>query len=407
MSFEGMTNRTSASTGVRRSHPSVSLIVINYNGISKLGNLLIKCIDSLLKTDYPIFEVIFVDNCSTDESIAVVRNKFDDEKLRILPLKQNYGYTGATNEAAKIARGDIIGVLNDDIIVTPKWLSRLVDELLRDPKVMVATPQLYMMEKPDLVMSRGGTMNLFLVGWDRCLMFPSSTPAIDKECLHPAGAAFIFWKDLLPKIGGEVFDNTYFAYFEDVDFGWRTWLAGYKVIYVHDSIVFHRGGGTWGLSSASKFYYMRKNAILTGVKNLDVKTVLALLPIWLISSFLAGLIFYRATHYSRYVVSGAVAALSALKNIPKVWRKRMETQNFPKLSALLSNELLTYRPNLIQLAFAKIVSSYAKIFKLKIPTVDRLAEYPTFQLLTFDFDSSQIEYEPMVLEEMTRTNAQR
>ena len=106
--------------------PLVSLIVINYNGKSKLGSLLDKCLSSLLNTDYANFEILFVDNNSTDDSVEYVMKKFNDPRIRIIRLEKNYGYAGAVNRALKHAKGEFIAVLNNDVIVNKDWLKHII-----------------------------------------------------------------------------------------------------------------------------------------------------------------------------------------------------------------------------------------------------------------------------------------
>lgn len=321
-----------------------------------------------------------MDNASSDDSVIIARERFGYMKnFMVVSLGENIGYAGAANQALRYANGQIIGILNNDILVTKTWLLPLVQALLSRIDVMVVSPQLLMLENPGLVMSRGGIINAFLVAWDRSLMKPAADQPIQEHCLHPSGAAFVFWRELIPKIGGEVFDENYFAYFEDVDFGWRTWLSGFKVMYVHDSIVFHKGGGTWSVSSPGKFYLIRRNGILTGMRNFDTKSMLSLLPIWLISSVVAGFFFYRATKDIKYVSNGIRAIFSALLNFKRIWKKRIFRSDPYSFLGLMSDELLTYRPNVFQVCLCKLANRYSHFLGLHNYDINRITEYPRFE----------------------------
>ncbi len=119
--------------------PTVSLIVVNQNGEKHLNSLL----KSIKAQNYPHFELIFVDNASTDNSVAKVKTLYPE--ARIVTLKRNEGFTGGVNSGFKLARGDYIALLNNDTTVDPLWLMHLVAEL-SDPQVGAAGPLIHFAE---------------------------------------------------------------------------------------------------------------------------------------------------------------------------------------------------------------------------------------------------------------------
>jgi len=107
-------------------YPLVSITILNYNGLSLLDGVLEECLQSVLGTDYPNIEVLFVDNASVDESVDFVSKSFSDSRLKIIRNSSNLGVGEGYNVGMRASRGEYIVQLNDDIIVDPDWLKELV-----------------------------------------------------------------------------------------------------------------------------------------------------------------------------------------------------------------------------------------------------------------------------------------
>src|SRR5665647_2274421 len=118
---------------VECSLPSVSIIVLNYNGRKYLDD----CFSSLAKISYPKsrFEVILVDNFSSDGSVGYVRNMYP--WVKVAPLSKNYGFTGGNNVGAGLAKGEYLVFLNNDVVVDVDWLKALVNVVLTHPDAIV------------------------------------------------------------------------------------------------------------------------------------------------------------------------------------------------------------------------------------------------------------------------------
>ncbi|HEQ60080.1 MAG TPA: glycosyltransferase family 2 protein, partial [Firmicutes bacterium] len=111
--------------------PLVSVIVLSLNG----ADVIRECLDTLLVNDYPNFEVLVVNNGSTDATPEIVSNEYP--RVRLINLPQNRGYAGGMNEGLKASRGEILVPLNDDTINTPNLVSEIVRPMLEDPQVGV------------------------------------------------------------------------------------------------------------------------------------------------------------------------------------------------------------------------------------------------------------------------------
>jgi len=361
--------------------PLVSLIVINHNGRLKLRELLDDCLISLLKTSYPNFEILFVDNCSDDDSVNYVQYAFQGSGIRIVPLGANLGYAGAVNHALELASGSIIGVLNNDItVVDPRWLTTLVEFIQQQPSVGIVSPALLHDEKR--IDSMGGDANVLMVAWDA-----NSREQFNADYerpmyrVSPPGAAFVFRRDLATKLNNEIFDPDFFAYYEDVLLGFRVNMMGQKVVVLPNSILRHKRGGSWGLISPSKFRLQRRNAVWTGITVFNTTQVLLMLPWWLLSNTYAGILYYRTTKNPQYLLSPFQVIWSVVRNLKKVWRKhlRFQMENGASVSGLefsssliLDNEKLTFARR----AALSIINLAIRLAGLNKFRITRLKRYP-------------------------------
>ncbi len=372
--------------------PPVSLLVINHNGKSRLQGLLDDCIESLVKTSYPNFEILFVDNCSDDGTAEYVKQRFGNYGIRIVKMPSNLGYTGAVNAALRSAEGQIIGVLNNDITaVDPFWLTTLVRYMQREPSVGIVSPALLHDEKR--IDSMGGDANVLMVAWDSHsreeVFSPSDDPIFP---LSPPGAAFLFRKDLARKLDNEIFDPDYFAYYEDVLLGFQVRLMGQRVAVLPSTTLQHKRGGSWGLISPSKFFFQRRNAVWTGITVFNTSEVLSLLPLWLLSNLYAGFVYFKMTRNSKFLLTPFRVIFAVLAGMRKAWSKheRFHQRNGSSAKSLnfsptmiLGSEELTFGRRLA-LGVANFAIRFAGLSKFKIKEIKR---YPLLDPSYLERDS--------------------
>jgi GT2 family glycosyltransferase len=219
----------------------VSIIIVNYNGRHHLE----KCLPSVFETRGAQFEVIVVDNGSSDDSVAWMREHWP--QVRVIAEQRNLGFGRANLVGVHAAKSNYVALLNSDTVVTPAWLAQLVHPLLVEPGIGAACSQLRLLARPELVNARGGGMSRLGFSYDVDFGFPFVAPASPEELapvdvLFPSGAAMLMRKPEFLDIGA--FDPAFFMYHEDVDLGWRIWLLGKRVVMCPGSIVFHAFGGT-------------------------------------------------------------------------------------------------------------------------------------------------------------------
>jgi GT2 family glycosyltransferase len=358
--------------------PLVSIIIVNYNGRRILGKLLDECLNSVLETEYSNFEAIFVDNGSTDDSVDHVLNEYGhNPKFKVMKLDKNYGWTGGVNKGVEFASGDLLAILNTDVVATPQWLREAVYVLLSNNDVGIVTSKII----TDYFTTAGGGIDVLLVGNDRLI----GNEELDPSCFHPSGAAFVVKRKII-KTFGELLDPDFFAYFDDVDLGWRCQLLGFDVLSCFTSIVFHKHGGSFGVTSPFKFYLMRKNALDSATKNVSTSNVFKLLPLWLLSTIYAAYLFHQSTGNTTYFFIGVRVILRHLADFRKIWKKHVWMQSIRKVDdeeifSKFRRVLFADRPdsymNRLALAF---INSWLKITGIKNEIVG-FQRYLTFDLI--------------------------
>src|SRR3989338_4873394 len=254
-------------------YPFVSIIIVNYNGQKYLEN----CLKTAYATDYPKdkFEVIMVDNDSCDNSIEYARRNFDD--LMIICNPKNVGPSAAKNIGVKIAKGDLITFLDNDVEVEKNWLKPLVNVMAEDDAIGICSPKVLFLDNTKRINSTGGVVNIYADGWGRGV-FEEDTSQYDrkKDVFFGCSAAMLTKRNIIQKMG--CFDDDYFYLYEDVDYSWRANLIGYRTVYVPESIVYHKFGAVMKRDSVAVKYFTERNRVLTLLKNYEAKTIIKILP---------------------------------------------------------------------------------------------------------------------------------
>ena len=247
---------------------SVSIVIPHLNGKEMLHN----CIQSLLDSISNIqFEVIVVDNGSTDNSIENIKKHFNE--VKIVHSKKNLGYSGGCNLGATKAIYDYIIFLNNDTLHSKGWIEELVSFLDSNPHIGAAQPKILNAinrNKFDYAGAAGGFIDKYCFPYAQGRLF--STIEEDegqfnepKKIFWASGAAFIVRKDVFISLGK--FDDIYFAYMEEIDFCWQMHLDGWGVWYVPSSSVYHFGKQTIKEYSFKSHYFNHRNSWILFLKN--------------------------------------------------------------------------------------------------------------------------------------------
>ncbi len=271
--------------------PLVSIIIVNYNGYKYLKENL----DSLFNLEYKNFEVIFVDNNSQDNSVEFVKENYN--KVKIIALDKNYGFAQGNNLAMTKANGKYIILLNPDTCVEKNWLSEIIKVAQVSYKAGIVGCKIFHFDNRDILTFGGSTSDKFgTVSQFGGGLKDKDFFNIQMNAFFITGACLLFKRELYEKI--QLFDPTYFMYYEDVDFCWRAWIYGYDVIYSPKPILYHirkKFKKKKKIKILNRYlFYVERNRLRTILKNYELKNLFKILPIY----FLKRLRFIFNTYFS-------------------------------------------------------------------------------------------------------------
>jgi len=287
----------------------LSVIVVNYNGQKYLDT----CLSSLADQSSGDFEVIIVDNGSTDGSVQDVQTRHPGSRLIRLPT--NKGYSGALNEGIRYAKGDYILALNNDTILDRHFIASIRLPMEADVSVGMCASKMLL---PDgRINSTGICLSLSGAAWDRG-MFQPDEGQFDKtgEVFGPCGGAALYRREMLDEIG--YFDEEFFLYMEDVDVALRGRMAGWQCVYVPQAVVIHYHSGTSGYGSDLSVYYGNRNIIWYSIKDLPALLLLLFLPF--IVGRNIGVIGYYATQGQ--AMTALKAKIDGCRGLGRMLKKR-------------------------------------------------------------------------------------
>lgn len=220
-------------------------------------------------SEVPGSAITIVDNGSTDGSALAIAAKYPQTK--VFALSQNRGFTGGIAAALKGSAARNVVFLNNDAIPEPGWLAILTSAIDNAPADVVSVGGKIVDLSGKLIDFIGGVMTFDGHALQTGFRFPLASveePAKGDEILFACGGNMISRRDPLMQLGG--FDDDYFAYLEDVDFGWRTWIAGHRVIYEPGAVVRHASAATSGrLGDFERGVLFERNALQTVIKNYE------------------------------------------------------------------------------------------------------------------------------------------
>lgn len=251
--------------------PWVRIIIVAYNS----GNVLQKCIDHLVLQTERNYEVVIVDNQSTDNCVTNLH--LPDDRFSVLRSERNLGFAAGSNWGAKNARTDWLITLNPDVFVTSTWLQMLKNAALSNPSFAMLSPVLVREEDNNILDGCGDVLSIFGICWrGGSGLSRENAPKGNCRVMSPCGASAAYKRDVFETHGG--FDPSFFCYMEDVDLALRLNKAGEKCLLASDSIAYHIGSSTLGEGHPFIAYLSTRNSITMIVKTYPVLNALCALP---------------------------------------------------------------------------------------------------------------------------------
>jgi GT2 family glycosyltransferase len=299
----------------------VAIIVLNWNGIADT----LECLDSLQKQSYKYFTILVVDNGSTDKSVELLNeyHKKHPTNTEIIRNPKNFGFAGGVNTGIKwaIKNGyDYVALFNNDAIADKKWLQELVDAI-KSKEIGISTGLLLLGDGKKIDCT-GEQYSNWGLPFPRDRNHRKNKTSSGGLVFGASGGASLYKTEMLRDIG--LFDEDFFAYYEDVDISFRAQLAGWKVVYNPEAIAYHKQGATANKMSGFAVYQTFKNLPMLFIKN--VPTGL-LLPIGFRLFFAYWLMYFNAVAKGNGMPATKGVWMSFILGFKKLGERRVIQKN--------------------------------------------------------------------------------
>lgn len=266
---------------MKKKNPFITIVIANYNGEHYLG----MCLTSLLKSSFVTdYEILVIDNNSTDNSLEIIREfQKKDSKIKILKNMSNQGVPFSRNKAINVAKGDILIFLDNDTNVDKKWLEGVIQTMQSDETIGALQCKIFDFNKRDIIQEIGMKLIPF-TGFGTTLGRGERDHGQfdNPEEIIALGAALAVKKEVAKKIGG--FDQKLFYGTDDLDFSWRVWISGYRVVLAPDAKIYHltkEHAPTYIL-----YFHLSKNSLRMIIKNYEISNLIKYLPFSLLFNFI-------------------------------------------------------------------------------------------------------------------------
>lgn len=258
--------------------PKVTVLIPHHNG----EEILSRCLTSLRATLYDGFQVIVVDNGSTDGSREMIRSKFPEVEL--VESASNLGFAGGCNLGIRRSSSPYVVLLNNDTEVAPNWLTPMVETAESNPSVGAVQPKVLSIldrERFDYCGAAGGEIDLFgyPFAWGRLF----DTMEMDqgqydrpRQVFWASGAATLLRRSALRVVG--LLEERFFAHMEEIDLNWRLQWAGYRTVTSPEAVVYHQTGATMDSESFQKMLLNHRNNLLMLLRNHTLPALLWIFP---------------------------------------------------------------------------------------------------------------------------------
>jgi GT2 family glycosyltransferase len=251
--------------------PLVTVIIVAHNA----GAFLRPCLAALAAQTYQDFEAVLVDNASTDG--AVDPDCLPDDRFRIFAPGENLGFAAANNQVAREVSSRWIALLNPDTRATAEWLENLLKGAERWPGAAAFGSTQTRLSEPEILDGAGDVWHAAGIAWRALEGHSVSENPPEGETFAACAAAALYDRQTFVDLGG--FDETFFCYCEDIDFGFRLRLARGFSVQIRDAVVLHAGSGTTGRDSEFTLFHGHRNRVWVFIKNTPGLLMWLLLPL--------------------------------------------------------------------------------------------------------------------------------
>ena len=264
----------------------VSIIVVNWNGIGWLDG----CLNSLVNQTYSDYEIILVDNASTDGSVEFIRINYP--QIQLIENSSNDGFARGNNIALPYAKGSLILLINNDTYCSNNFLELFVESFIKIPNIGAAQSKLIKINDPTKMDACGAFWTSTTLLYHYGVGKKASEKIYNKNIrvFSTKGASMMIRRDVIEKIA--LFDEDFWCYYEETDLCNRIWLSGYECWYLPEPEMFHAVGGTSELFANDLIQFHNfKNKLLSFLKNYEFKTLLWVIPTYIFLSIIFSFLY--------------------------------------------------------------------------------------------------------------------
>ncbi|MCZ2139989.1 MAG: glycosyltransferase family 2 protein [Bacteroidia bacterium] len=343
--------------------PEVDIVILNHNG----KRFLDECLTTVLASTYPKKQVYLLDNASTDDDVAYVREKYPD--VKIIQNPNNNGYCAAYNLAFDVCPGEYIVCLNNDVSVDAGWLEPMVNLAESDQRIGAIQPKVLAYHQPthfEYAGGSGGMIDVYGYPFLRGRIFTHIEE--DKgqyddivPIFWASGATMFVRKSALEDSGN--LDETIVHHMDEIDLCWRLRLAGYTIYVQPEATIKHIGGGTITTKSFAKIYWNHRNSLYMMLKNYSFKNVIKYVTVHVLLDYV---VMLKSLLTFDFTTLRAVASahIWLIANTGLIVKKRKEVQ----LKRKMSDSRITpymYHGSIVFAFFIRKINTFSKIKKFK------------------------------------------
>lgn len=301
----------------------VTVIIPNLNGKAFLKG----CLSSLRQQTFRNFEVILVDNGSSDNSVAYVKENFPE--VRVHRFTVNTGFCHAVNAGIRLSSSPYVILLNNDTVCEEHFVEELLTGIKRHPKGFSCQALMLRMHQPELIDDAGDYY--CALGWAFAdgKGHPAAHCTREKKVFAACAGAAIYNRRMMEKVG--LFDEKHFAYLEDIDIGYRAKIFGYENWLIPSAKVLHAGSGTSGSAyNEFKVRHTSRNSIYLIYKNMPVFQIFLNLPL-LVCGFCIKTIFFWKKGFLKEYLTGLWNGIRMSRREDKVIFQKNNRKNYGKI----------------------------------------------------------------------------
>lgn len=270
----------------------VGIIIVNFNGLKDTK----KCIRALLQTRYKNYHIYVLDNGSKENETVLLRKLFPQKTITFYRSDINRGFSGGNNYVIQKTNERYVALINNDVEVSPEWLTPLIHQLEKHPKIAAVQPKIHWLHDKryfDYAGAAGGFIDVFGYPFTRGRIFNTiekdkkqyNTPA---NIFWASGAAMVIKRSVLNHVG--LFDTLFFTYMEEIDLCYRIHRQGYTIVCEPKATVYHKVAATTNRNPLKKRYWEHRNSLFLLIKNTPLLSLVWILPIRLCLEWVS--IFY-------------------------------------------------------------------------------------------------------------------